>query len=92
MLILLTKSIFPGFEQNLSSYGQDIDIILIIREELLKIGVSRKDMHQRAWNHVCWVHGGVTELFYSNGNLIASITTSDHFRDAFPFPAEEENI
>ena len=61
--------------------------MLIINEEMVKVGVSREDMFQRTWNHACWIHADDTNLFYSNGKLIASALTPATVQGSTPFPA-----
>ena len=38
-----------------------------------KILVTRKDIFQRSWNHVCWIHNNTQSKLYSNGKLIKII-------------------
>ena len=85
-------SIFAGFKQNVLSAAQDIDVMLIINDEMVKVVVSREDMYQRTWNHACWVYADDTNLFYSNGKLIATVLSPDTVQGSTPFPAAADML
>ena len=73
----MVNLIFLGFKQNLRSAAQDIDLLLILNDELYKTTVSRKYMHQRAWNHFCWLNEDSFNTIYSNGHLVATFKNTN---------------
>ena len=85
----MVNLIFLGFKQNLRSAAQDIDLQLILNDELYKTTVSRKYMHQRAWNHACWLNEDSYNTIYSNGHLVATFKNTN-FESQYLFEDPED--